>query len=108
MERFTLSCQVSVHLMKADKSVCKSEQSSADVTLRKMTQSSANRRQGESSSGEMSSMYTKKRSGPRIDPCGTPDGTLFQSELEPLISTRCLRLVKNPLIHLRRGPRIPT
>ena len=80
MERFALSCQVSVHLMKGDRSVCKSEQSSADVTLRKMTQSSANRRQGESSSVEMSSMYTKKRSGPRVDPCGTPDGTLFQSE----------------------------
>ena len=68
--------------MKADRSVCKSKQSSADVTWRKMTQSSANKRQGESSSVEMLSMYTKKRSGPRIDPCGTPDGTLFQSEQE--------------------------
>jgi len=66
--------------MKADRSVCKSEQSSADVASQKMTQSSANKWQGESSSVEMSSMYTKKRSGPRIDPCGTPDGTLFQSE----------------------------
>jgi len=62
LERFTLSCQVSVHLMKADRSVCKSEQSSADVTWQKMTQTSANKRQGESSSVEMPSMYTKKRS----------------------------------------------
>ena len=61
-------------------------------------------RQGESSSVEMSSMYTKKGHSPRIDPCGTPDGTLFQSAI---ISTRCLWLVKNPLIHLRRGPWIP-
>ena len=93
MERLTLSCQISVHLMKADRSVCNSEQSSADVTWQKMTQSSANIWQGESSSVEMSSVYTKKRSGPRINPCGTPDGTLFQSEQEPLISTRCLWLV---------------
>ena len=27
-------------------------------------------------------MYTKKRSSPRIDPCGTPDGTLFQCAID--------------------------
>jgi len=47
--------------MKADRSVCKSEQSSTDVTWQKMTQSSANKWQGESSSVEMSLIYTKKK-----------------------------------------------
>jgi len=62
--------------MKADRSVCKSEQSSADVTWQKMT----NKRQGGSSSVEMSSMYTKRRSGPRIDPCGTPSSLIKSRE----------------------------
>ncbi len=39
-------------------------------------------------------IHIKKRIGPKIVPCGTPDVTLVQVEKEPRTTTRCERLVR--------------
>ena len=40
----------------------------------------------------MSLTYIKNRSGPSIDPCGTPAVMWYQSDEQPLITTRIFLL----------------
>ena len=42
----------------------------------------------------MSLTYTRNKSGPRIDPWGTPQVTFWKGDKVPPISTGCLRFVK--------------
>ena len=37
-------------------------------------------------------LYTRKRRGPRIEPCGTPEETSKEGEVEPLTTTDWDRL----------------
>ena len=48
----------------------------------------------------MSPMSTKNKSGPRTDPCGTPDLTYAGILFIPLTTTACLRLVRKACNHL--------
>ena len=45
----------------------------------------------------MSFMQSKKRTGPRTEPCGTPDVTSVLSDRAPLTETLCLRLDRKDL-----------
>ena len=43
----------------------------------------------------MSFMYSRKRTGPRTEPCGTPDVTHVLSDRVPLTETPCFRCGRN-------------
>ena len=45
----------------------------------------------------MSFMYTKKSNGPRTEPCGNPNFITSFVELNPLMETNCLLLVRYEL-----------
>ena len=47
----------------------------------------------------MSFMYSRKRTGPRTEPCGTPDVTHALSDRVPLTETHCFRCERNYFIH---------
>ena len=55
----------------------------------------------------MSFMYSKKRTGPRTEPCGTPDVTSVMSDRAPLTETLCLQLDRKDLIQFLVFPVIP-
>ena len=46
----------------------------------------------------MSFMYSRKRTGPRTEPCGTPDVTHVLSDRAPLTETLCFRCERNDFI----------
>ena len=54
-------------------------------------------------------MYTKKKIGPRIEPCGTPDVTGIHDDEEPLIAIRCCLFFTydlNQFIRLLSKPKV--
>ena len=55
----------------------------------------------------MSFMYSRKRTGPRTEPCGTPDVTHVLSDRDPLTETLCLRCERNDFIKFLVFPVIP-
>ena len=52
-------------------------------------------------------MYSKKRSGPRTEPCGTPELTGTSSEDSPSKTTAWVRPTKNDFIHVSVLPLMP-
>ena len=52
-------------------------------------------------------MYIKKHSGPRTDPCTTELVTGLQLDLAPWVTTFCLRLLSQAVIHCNMLPSIP-
>ena len=52
-------------------------------------------------------MYTRKRIGPRTEPCGMPEETGMQFEFTPFMTTACFLLSKKSVIHFRVSPLIP-
>ena len=71
------------------------------------TQSSANKRTDDLMLSGRSLMNTKKRTGPRPEPWGTPDKTRTESDTWPSSTTCCERLESHELIHLCVDPLIP-
>ena len=55
----------------------------------------------------MSFMYSRKRTGPRTEPCGTPDVTHVLSDRAPLTETLCFRCEINDFIKFLVFPVIP-
>ena len=55
----------------------------------------------------MSLMYSKKSTGPRTEPCGTPNITSVMSDRAPLTETRSLRFGRKDVIQLCVLPVIP-
>ena len=45
-------------------------------------------------------MYSRKRAGPRTEPCSTPDVTHVLSDRHPLTETRCLQCERNDFIQI--------
>ena len=39
-------------------------------------------------------IYSKKSSGPRVEPCGTPHNIVNNSDVSPLTTVNCLRLLR--------------
>ena len=52
-------------------------------------------------------MYSRKRTGPRTEPCGTPDVTHVLSDRAPLTETLCFRCERNDFIQFFVFPVIP-
>ena len=46
----------------------------------------------------MSFMYSRQRTGPRTEPCGTPDVTRVLYDTVPLTETLCFRCERNDCI----------
>ena len=55
----------------------------------------------------MSFMYSRKITGPRTEPCGTPDVTHVLSDSVPLTETLCFRCERNDFIQFLVFPVIP-
>ena len=55
----------------------------------------------------MSCMYSRRRTGPRTEPCGTPNVTHVLSDRDPLTETLCLRCERNDFIQFFVFPVIP-
>ena len=55
----------------------------------------------------MSFIYSRKRTDPRTEPCGTPDVTHVLSDRDPLTETLCLRCERNDFIQFFVFPVIP-
>ena len=55
----------------------------------------------------MSFMYIKKSNGPRTEPRGTPKFITSSVELNPLMETNCLHLVRYELNRSLAVPLIP-
>ena len=55
----------------------------------------------------MSFMYSRKRTGPRTEPCGTSDVTHVLSDRVPLTETLCIRCERNDFIQSLVVPVIP-
>ena len=55
----------------------------------------------------MSFMYSRKRTGPRTEPCGPPDVTHVLSDRDPLTETLCLRCERYDFIQFLVFPVIP-
>ena len=51
--------------------------------------------------------YKIKRSGPRIEPCGTPQHILLKSDETSLYKTYCFLLDKQFLNNFKAKPRTP-
>ena len=45
--------------------------------------------------------------GPRTVPCGTPEFTVIDDDLEPLIITVCSLPIRKSWIHWCKGPEMP-
>lgn len=54
-------------------------------------------------------MYNKNNTGPRIDPCGTPDLTTQNADMLPSILTKCWRLARKSSTHHTKltSPKVP-
>ena len=52
-------------------------------------------------------MYSRIKTGRRVDPCGTSEVTSQGDEDTPLTTTLCIRLLKNDVIHIRGLPFMP-
>ena len=52
-------------------------------------------------------MYSRKRLGPRTDPCGTPDSTGRGSDLVPSTTTVCCLSVRESVIQALVRPLMP-
>ena len=52
-------------------------------------------------------MYSRKRTGPWTEPCGTPDVTHVLSDRVPLTETLCFRCERNDFIQFSVFPVIP-
>ena len=75
--------------------------------LRYIILSSAKRRIEDLMFPSMSFMLSKKRTGPRTEPCGTPDVPSVMSDRAPLTETLCLRLDRKDFIQFLVFPVIP-
>ena len=87
-------CHLSDHFSSWIKSVCRIWWSMLEFILRYIMLSSANRRILDWMFSLMSLMYSKKSTGPRSEPCGTPDVTSVVSDRAPLTETRYLPNMK--------------
>ena len=93
-------CQVVSHCSRASMSCWSCKQSSLVVMGLKIKLSSANslvEEVGDMDSGR-SLIYSRKRSGPRTVPCGTPEETVTESEEAPSRRTRWVLFVRKAVI----------
>ena len=100
-------CQSASHCASRSRSSCKIRQSEGEYMFLYRTQSSANKRTDDLMLSGRSLMNTKKRTGPRTEPWGTPDKTGTGSDSSPSSTTCCERLESHELIHLCVDPLIP-
>ena len=94
------------HCCKLSKSACKASASEVSWIVWYTRQSSANSLVIIDAIAGRSFIKTKNSRGSRTMPWGTPDVTNEVLEDCP-IKTRCIRRVRNALIHCRTSPRIP-
>ena len=76
-------------------------------TLIKRDESSAKSRMFDDILSVRSLMYIRKRSGPRTDPCGTPDWMDSQDDSMPFKTTLCLRLLRKSDMSAQSWPSMP-
>ena len=55
----------------------------------------------------MSLIWIMNNNGPKMDPWGTPDVTVIQSEEQSSMMTCCSLPIRNEQIQFKRQPRIP-
>ena len=89
------------HCSRLARSVCRTSLSVVELFARYKAVSSAKSLTLNLTCSGWSFMYVRKRIGPRVEPCGTPEETGVFSELIPLITTACFRLSKKSFIHFR-------
>lgn len=70
-------------------------------------QSPAKRRRCDLTDEDMSFMYSKNRTGPKIEPCETPESTGLEEDLMPFTEADWERFDKKASIHISLFPRMP-
>ena len=70
-------------------------------------QSSAKRRRLDLTDDRISLIYNKNRTGPKTEPCGTPERTGFEEDCVPFIKTDCELFDRKALIYLSIFPLMP-